>query len=136
MHVDDSPLATAVRKIVPGGVDAALDLVGAPTLFDCLHAAVSTPPYVRRGCCPSSGRCPTSTPPVTSVQLTGYTGDATDLPPAVLQELLNAVAADQATVSLGNAFHLEDVREAHRAMENNTAGREDRHPHRRLSRHA
>ena len=56
------------------------------------------------------------------VRLTGYSGDATDLPPAVLQEFLDAVAAGDAVVPIGRVFHLEEIQEAHRVMEANTAG--------------
>jgi NADPH:quinone reductase-like Zn-dependent oxidoreductase len=54
---------------------------------------------------------------VAGVRLTGYTGDATDLPPAVLQEFLVAVAAGDAVVPIGRVFHLEEIQEAHRVME-------------------
>jgi NADPH2:quinone reductase len=36
--VDDGPLAERVREMVPEGVDAALELVGTPTIFECLAA--------------------------------------------------------------------------------------------------
>ena len=36
--IDDGDLAATVRRIVPGGVDAALELVGTPTLRDTLRA--------------------------------------------------------------------------------------------------
>ena len=56
------------------------------------------------------------------MRLTGYSGDATDLPPSVLQEFLDAVAAGDAVVPIGRVFHLEEIQEAHRVMEANTAG--------------
>jgi NADPH:quinone reductase len=54
------------------------------------------------------------------VRLTGYSGDASDLPAAVLQDFLDAVAAGQVSVPIGRVFQLEDVQEAHRVMESNT----------------
>lgn len=94
--LDDGSVAAAVRDIVPGGVDAALELVGTPTLPDTLDAVrvhgtvcftgmLSNEWTVRRfypiGYLPSGAR------------LTEYGGDASDLPGDVLQGHLDALAA-------------------------------------------
>ena len=123
--VDDGPLAAAVRAIVPDGVDAALDLVGSPTVFDCLHATRVHGTVCMSGMLSNQWTLPDFYPTgdiPSGVRLTGYSGDATDLPPAVLQEFLDAVAAGDAVVPIGRVFHLEEIQEAHRVMEANTAG--------------
>jgi len=124
--IDDGPLAGRVQEIAPDGVDAALDLVGTPTLFDCLHATRvhgtvcmsrmlsdqwTLPDFYPTGDIPSG------------VRLTGYTGDATDLPSSVLQEYLDAVTAGDTTVPIGRIFHLDQIREAHRVLETGTGGK-------------
>jgi NADPH2:quinone reductase len=56
------------------------------------------------------------------VRLTGYTGDATDLPSSVLQGFLDDVAAGAAVVPVGRVFELDEIQKAHRVMEAGTAG--------------
>jgi NADPH:quinone reductase-like Zn-dependent oxidoreductase len=123
--IDDGPLAEAVREILPGGVDAALDLVGTPTLFDCLHATRVHGTVCMSGMLSNqwtlSDFYPTGDIP-SGVRLTGYTGDATNLPAAVLEEFLDAVAAGRAIVPVGPVLDLAEIQEAHRIMEAGTAG--------------
>jgi NADPH:quinone reductase-like Zn-dependent oxidoreductase len=123
--IDDGPLADRVRQIVPGGVDAALDLVGTPTLIDCLHATRVHGTVCMSGMLSNQWTLPDFYPTgdiPSGVRLTGYTGDATNLPAAVLQEFLDAVAAGQATVPVGPVLDLAEIQEAHRIMEAGTAG--------------
>lgn len=123
--IDDGPLADAVRAIVPDGVDAALDLVGAPTLFDCLHATRVHGVVCMTGMLSNQWTLPDFYPTgdiPSGVRLTGYSGDATNLAPRVLQEFLDAVAAGEAEVPIGRVFALDEIREAHAVMEAGTAG--------------
>ena len=98
--LDAGEVAPAVRELYPDGVDAALDLVGTPTLQDTLRAVrvhgtgcfggslsnqysvrdFSPNEYLPRG-----------------VRLAGYFGDAADLPRETFQEILDAVTAGQLT---------------------------------------
>jgi NADPH2:quinone reductase len=123
--VDDGSLADAVRELVPGGVDAALDLVGAPTLMDCLHATRVHGVVCMSGMLSNQWTLPDFYPTgdiPSGVRLTGYTGDATNLPPEVLQRFLDDVAAGTVTVPIGKVLDLEEIQEAHRIMEAGTAG--------------
>jgi NADPH:quinone reductase-like Zn-dependent oxidoreductase len=56
------------------------------------------------------------------VRLTAYSGEAADLPAAVLQEFLDAVAAGHARVPVGVTYFMEDIVQAHRDLEANTIG--------------
>jgi NADPH:quinone reductase-like Zn-dependent oxidoreductase len=51
------------------------------------------------------------------VRLTSYGGDASDLPPEVLQQFLDAVAAGDAVVPVDHVYRFDEIVEAHTAME-------------------
>ncbi|MGL5247145.1 MAG: zinc-binding dehydrogenase, partial [Brooklawnia sp.] len=51
------------------------------------------------------------------VRLTAYSGEASDLPPAVLQDFLDAVAAGLAVVPIGRSYAFDDIVQAHADME-------------------
>jgi NADPH:quinone reductase len=55
----------------------------------------------------------------TGVRLTAYKGDAADLPPQVLQDFLDAVAAGTAAVPIGRVYRFDQIAEAHTDMEQN-----------------
>lgn len=120
--VDDGQVARAVRAIVPEGVDAALELVGTPTLPDTLRAtrvhgtvcftgmlsnrwAVSEfypIDYIPRG-----------------VRLTAYAGGADDLPVPVLQAYLDRLAAGSLAIGPLHTYTLDDLPRAHADLEHN-----------------
>ena len=122
--IDDGDVQAQVRAILPEGVDTALELVGTPTLPDTLrstrvHGVVCFTgmlsnewtvkdfypiEYIPRG-----------------VRLSAYGGGAADLPPAVLQGFLDAVAAGEATVPIDRVYAFDQTAEAHTAMEQGTA---------------
>ena len=123
--LDAGQVAPAVRALYPDGVDAALDLVGTPTLPDTLRAVrvhgtacfggslsgqytvrdFSPNEYLPRG-----------------VRLAGYFGDAADLPRETFQEILDAVAAGRLTFPVDRVYDgLEQVPQAHDDMEHDRA---------------
>jgi NADPH:quinone reductase len=123
--LDAGEVAPAVHELYPGGVDAALDLVGTPTLPDTLRAVrvhgtacfggslsnqwtvrdFSPNEYLPRG-----------------VRLAGYFGDARDLPRETFQEILDAVAAGQLAFPVDRVYDgLEQVPQAHDDMEHDRA---------------
>jgi NADPH:quinone reductase-like Zn-dependent oxidoreductase len=118
--VDDGTVAEQVRRIFPDGVDAALELVGTPTLPDTLAAT-----RVRGTVCFTgmlSGEWtvkefyPNSYLP-SGVRLTSYSGDARNLPAAVLQDCLDRIADGSLDLGPVHAYALDDVRSAHRDLE-------------------
>ncbi len=52
---------------------------------------------------------------------TAYKGDAADLPPRILQDFLDAVAAGTAAVPIGHAYRFDQIVEAHADVEQNRA---------------
>jgi NADPH:quinone reductase-like Zn-dependent oxidoreductase len=120
--VDRGEIAAEVRELVPGGVDVTLDLVGAPTLLDRLRAtrvhgvACSTGYLSNQWIVPNfypAGFLPRG------VRLTGYSGNASDLPQPVLQEFLDAVAAGDATMPIARIYSMDEIATAHDDMERN-----------------
>jgi NADPH:quinone reductase-like Zn-dependent oxidoreductase len=118
--VDDGAIAPQVRAIVPAGVDAALELVGTPTLPDTLRATaihgvvcfsgMLSNQWIVRDFYPI-GYLPSG------VRLTAYSGEADDLPAPVLQSFLDAVAAGRLTVPLYRTYTLDEIRIAQADME-------------------
>lgn len=118
--IDDGNLAAAVRRIIPDGVDAALELVGTPTLRDTLHATRVHGVVCFTGMLSNQWTIPDFYPIdyiPRGVRLTSYTGGAADLPRNVLQEFLQAVSDGTATVPIGKVYTLDDIVEAHTDME-------------------
>ncbi|MEZ5179592.1 MAG: zinc-binding alcohol dehydrogenase family protein [Acidimicrobiales bacterium] len=118
--VDDGDVAAQVRDLLPDGVDAALELVGTPTLPDTLRATRVHGVVCFTGMLSNQWTVPDFYPIEylpRGVRLTAYGGDATDLPPAVLQEFLDAVATGEARVPIHRAYRLDEIADAHADME-------------------
>ena len=118
--VDDGNVADQARAIVPGGVDAALELVGTPTLPDTLRATRIHGVVCFTGMLSNQWTVrdfyPIDYLP-RGVRLTAYGGDATDLPTHVLQDFLDAVAAGDAIVPIHKTYRLDNIAAAHADME-------------------
>jgi NADPH:quinone reductase len=54
------------------------------------------------------------------VRLTAYGGEAQDLPSSVLQGFIDLVQAGRASVPIGHVYRLDQIAEAHAAMEAGT----------------
>jgi NADPH2:quinone reductase len=125
--VDDGEVAAAVRQIVPDGVDAALELVGTPTLPDTLRATKVHGVVCFTGMLSNEWIVPDFYPVAylpNGVRLTAYGGDAADLPAEVLQSFLDGVAAGRLTVPIARTYTLDEIAGAHADMEaGNAAGK-------------
>jgi NADPH:quinone reductase-like Zn-dependent oxidoreductase len=121
---DDGDVAAQVRSIIPDGVDTALELVGTPTLPDTLRATRVHGVVCFTGMLSNQWTVrdfyPIEYLP-RGVRLTAYAGDASDLSPTVLQEFLDAVAADEAQVPIHQTYRLDQIAEAHADMEAGSA---------------
>ncbi len=117
---DGGNVARQARAIFPDGVDAALELIGTPTLPDTLRAVRVHGVVCFTGMLSNEWTVrdfyPIEYLP-RGVRLTAYGGDATDLTNAVLQEFLDAVAAGQAVVPIHRVYRLDQIAEAHADME-------------------
>ncbi|MFC5153932.1 zinc-binding dehydrogenase [Streptomyces amakusaensis] len=118
--VDDGAIAAKVREIVPAGVDAALELVGTPTLPDTLAATRVHGTVCFTGMLSNQwivhdfypiGYLPSG------VRLTAYAGEAADLPAGVLQRTLDRVAAGELSLGPVHVYGLDGIRDAHRDLE-------------------
>jgi len=113
-----------VRALFPQGVDATLELVGTPTLKDSLQATRVHGTVCSTGMVSNQWIVPDFYPIgyiPSGVRLTGYGGDAGDLPRAVLQRYLDAVAAGRFSVPIHKIYELAQIQEAHATMEKNQA---------------
>jgi NADPH:quinone reductase len=111
-----------VRDLLGDGADAALDLVGTPTLPDTLRATRVHGTVCFSGMLSNQWTVADFYPIdyiPRGVRLTSYGGDSTDLPPAVLQDYLDRLAAGTISLGLIQVHRLEDIREAHTDLEHN-----------------
>ena len=122
--IDDGEVAPRVRQILPEGVDDALELIGTPTLPDTLRATRVHGVVCFTGMLSNQWTVrdfyPIDYLP-RGVRLAAYGGDASDLPPEVLQQFLDDVAAGAAVVPVGHVYGFDDIVEAHAAMEAGSA---------------
>jgi len=120
--VDDGQIAMAVRAIVPAGVDAALELVGTPTLPDTLRATRVHGTVCFTGMLSNRWTVDEFYPIdyiPRGVRLTAYAGGADDLPAPVLQAYLDRLAAGSLSIGPLHTYTLDDVSRAHADLEHN-----------------
>jgi NADPH:quinone reductase-like Zn-dependent oxidoreductase len=118
--IDDGQVADTVRQIEPDGVDRALELVGTSTLYDTLRAVRVHGVVCFTGMLSNQWTVPDFYPIdyiPRGVRLTAYGGDASDLPGAVLQEFLDAVADGRFRVPIHREYTIDEIAEAHEEME-------------------
>jgi NADPH:quinone reductase-like Zn-dependent oxidoreductase len=118
--IDDGEVAPRVRAILPNGVDAALELIGTPTLPDTLRATRVHGTVCFTGMLSNQWTVKDFYPIdylPRGVRLSAYSGDAADLPAAVLQGFLDAAAAGTAIVPIDQVYRFDQIIEAHTAME-------------------
>lgn len=123
--VDDGDVADQVRELVPAGVDGAVELVGVNVLRDTLRATRTGGTVCFTGMLSDEWTIHDFYPMdwlPNGVRLTAYSGEASDLSPAVLQAFLDAVAANGAVVPVGRVYRLDEIVQAHRDMEANAVG--------------
>jgi len=125
--LDTGEIAPAVRAILPGGVDLALELVGTPTLPDTLHSTRVHGVVCFTGMLSNEWTVPDFYPIgylPNGVRLSAYGGDAAALPAPVLQSFLDSVAAGRLTVPIDRVYALDEIATAHADMEaGNAAGK-------------
>ncbi|MBT1679748.1 zinc-binding alcohol dehydrogenase family protein [Curtobacterium aurantiacum] len=121
--VDTGRIADTVRRIVPDGVNGAVELIGTGTLPDTLRATAVHGTVSFSGMLSDVWTIPDFYPMAVipnGVRLTAYSGEASDLPASVLQAFLDAVAAGTMQVPIAKVYSLEEIVQAHRDMEDGT----------------
>ncbi|MCC8248348.1 zinc-binding dehydrogenase [Saccharothrix luteola] len=118
--VDDGAVAGRVRELFPDGVDAALELVGTPTLPDTLAATRVHGTVCFTGMLSNEWVVPDFYPIgylPKGVRLTAYGGESSDLPAEVLQRFLDQVAGGEVSLGPTTVYRLEEIRQAHDDLE-------------------
>ena len=118
--IDDGGVAGKVRALIAAGVDAALELIGTPTLPDTLRATRVHGVVCFTGMLSNEWTVKDFYPIEylpRGVRLTAYGGEAADLPAAVLQGFIDLVQAGRVSVPIGHVYRLDEIAEAHAAME-------------------
>ncbi len=122
--IDSGSISKELRKQHPAGVDKVLELVGTKTLVDSLRCIRGRGIVCMTGILGNEWTMPAFTPmddiPSTG-RLSVYTGDATNLSSARLQEFIDAVAQGKVKLSIDQQFRLDQIVEAHQYMEDNRA---------------
>lgn len=119
---DDGAVAEQIRAIRPDGVDAVLELVGVPTLRDSLLAAAVHGTVCFTGMLSDSWTVKDFYPMdwiPNGVRLTTYSGQASDLPEAELQRVLDRIEVGALDFLPVHTYPLEEIVQAQRDM---TAG--------------
>jgi NADPH2:quinone reductase len=122
--VDDGNVAAQVRARYPAGVDAALELVGTPTLPDTLRATKVHGTVCFTGMLSNEWIVKDFYPIAyipTGVRLTAYGGESSDLPASVLQRYVDRIASGQVRLGPVQTYSLDQIRKAHDDMEKNRA---------------
>ena len=125
VFIDNGEIAPEVRRVFDGGADRVLELVGTTTLLDSLRSTKRHGVVCMTGMVGNRWEFERFVPMEaipTTVHLTSYAGEAADFMQTPLQEFVREIEAGRSQVKLGRVFRLEDIVEAHRAMEDNTAG--------------
>src|SRR5271170_7243635 len=125
VFVDSGTIATQVKEVCSGGVDKVLELIGTTTLEDSLRCAKQHGIVCMTGIVGNKWSFDNFAPMEeipTAVYLTSYAGKSEDFMRTPLQELADQVSKGTLHVQVGRTFHLDEIVEAHRCMEENKAG--------------
>jgi NADPH:quinone reductase-like Zn-dependent oxidoreductase len=125
VFIDTGSIAEQVMEVSPKGVDKVLELVGTTTLKDSLRCAKQRGIVCMTGIVGNKWSFDNFAPMEaipTAVSLTTYAGESEDFMRTPLEDLVEKIAAGTLHVQVGKTFHLDEIAEAHRCMEENKAG--------------
>lgn len=124
VFLESASSSAAVRERFPGGVDRVLELIGASTLRDSLRCAAPGGIVCMTGMLGGQWILERFEPMdaiPTGVKLTTYSGGSEDITAAQLQEYVTLVERGAIRLKVGPTFPFESLREAHQAMDDDTA---------------
>lgn len=123
--VDTGSIAGEVQRKYPGGVDKVLEMIGTTTLEDSLRCSKQGGIVCMTGIVGNKWSfdqfAPMDVIP-TGVCLTAYAGESEDFMRTPLNDLAKQIQAGTLHIQVGKIFHLDEIVEAHRLMEENNAG--------------
>jgi NADPH:quinone reductase-like Zn-dependent oxidoreductase len=125
VFIDTGSIAEQVMEVCANGVDKVLELVGTTTLKDSLQCAKQRGIVCMTGIVGNKWSFENFAPMEaipTAVSLTTYAGESEDFMRMPLEDLTEQIAAGAMRVRVGKTFHLDEIVEAHRCMEENKAG--------------
>jgi NADPH:quinone reductase-like Zn-dependent oxidoreductase len=125
VFIDAGSIAAQAREVCRGGFDKVLELVGTTTLKDSLRCARQGGIVCMTGIVGNQWSFDTFAPMEaipTAVCLTSYAGEAEDFMRTPLEELAGQITTGTMPIQVGKVFHLDEIVEAHRCMEENKAG--------------
>ena len=123
--LDTGSIADQVRETYPRGVDKVLELIGTITLKDSLRCARERGIVCMTGVVGNQWAFDQFSPMEaipSAVNLTVYAGESADFMRTPLSDLAEQIAAGTLRIQIGRVFHLDEIVEAHRVMEENKAG--------------
>jgi NADPH:quinone reductase-like Zn-dependent oxidoreductase len=125
VFIDGGSIAQQIKEVFPGGVDKVLELVGTTTLLDSLRCAKQRGIVCMAGMVGDKWSFDNFSPMdaiPTAISLTTYDGGPEDFMLTPFDELAQQITAAELHVQIGRTFHLDEIVEAHRYMEENKAG--------------
>jgi NADPH:quinone reductase-like Zn-dependent oxidoreductase len=125
VFIDNGAIAEQVNEAFAGGAEKVLELIGTTTLKDSIRCARQGGIVCMTGMVGNKWAFDNFAPMdiiPTAVNLTTYAGESEDFMSMPLQELVDQIAAGTLHIEIGRVFHLGNIVEAHRLMEENKAG--------------
>ena len=123
--VDTGSIADEVNHKYPGGADKVLEMIGTTTLEDSLRCARQGGVVCMTGIVGNKWSfdrfAPMEVIP-TGVCLTVYAGESEDFMRTPLNDLARQIDTGALRIEAAKTFHLDEIVEAHRVMEENKAG--------------
>jgi NADPH:quinone reductase-like Zn-dependent oxidoreductase len=123
--VDDGAISAQILTSHAPKFGKVLELIGTTTLEDSLLCAQDGGIVCMTGIVGNAWTLENFAPMdaiPTGVYLTSYTGGTEDFMRTPLNELAQQIAGGTLELQIGKTFHLDEIVEAHRTMEENTAG--------------
>jgi NADPH:quinone reductase-like Zn-dependent oxidoreductase len=125
VFIDSGSIAEQVKQVCSGGVDKVLEMIGTTTLKDSMCCVKQRGVVCMTGIVGNKWSFDNLSPMEaipTAVRLTSYAGESEDFMRTPLDKLTDQIAAGKLHIQIGKTFHLDEIVEAHRLMEENKAG--------------
>ncbi|SFD07571.1 NADPH:quinone reductase [Chitinophaga sp. CF118] len=123
--IDDGNLEPKIRQICPDGVDTVLELIGTSTLKDSLRCTAPGGTVCMTGMLAEQWSISDFTPMEyipAAVHLTVYDSGQLRVDQQGFQQFIRDVEAGLVHLNIGVTFTLDEIVEAHRLMDSNSAG--------------